>query len=543
MFDRFRGYCAAMIALGPLAAAATLSLALVAAACGGTTTAAAPGAAGTAGMGADAFPASTLFFVDANADANSSAWQKVRAVGARFPGYAKVEAKVTEAVSKTGRDGFSFATDIQPWAGDEAAVGVLAITLAGGKPKPQFVVYVSSKDDAKATAAITGDGTAKKGADYKGYAQFTSDDAFIGVGKGAVLIAGDSGSLHASIDAREGAAADRLSGSPLYAEALGTLPDDNVLVGYADGPKIAQLAGTAFEAAAGAGGRAQPAAQVDQALSQLEALRAIAFSAGADDNGFRLRVSTLLDEAKAKQLQSIPSKSLALLDKAPANALVYAGSPGFGDSLSKSVADLTAANPEVAQGIAGVEAMTGLSVTNDVLPLLSGELGLYVSGGAPAKGALLLQPKDAAAATASLKKITAAVAKQAAGDPSAPKFAPLPAGDGEVATVQGHDLSWLHDGDLIALGLDTGGVAPGGGLAASDRFRGVRDAAELPDQVAALLYADIPGLVTLAQRTGGDRVPADVLANIRALGGLLAWSTQDGGVAKGELYLQVPSTG
>ena len=81
----------------------------------------------------------------------------MRTVGARFPGYPKIEAKIAEAVSKTGEDGFSFAQDIQPWVGDEAAFGVLSITLAGGKPKPQFVAYLASKDDAKATASITAD--------------------------------------------------------------------------------------------------------------------------------------------------------------------------------------------------------------------------------------------------------------------------------------------------------------------------------------------------------------------------------------------------
>jgi hypothetical protein len=228
---------------------------------------------------------------------------------------------------------------------------------------------------------------------------------------------------------------------------------------------------------------------------------------------------------------------LALLDRAPADALVFAGTPGWGDMLDKTITDLTAANPEVAQGIAGVEAMTGLSVKGDILPLLSGEAGVYVSGGAPAKGALLLLPKDAAASAASLSKITAAIAKQ--GGAGAPTFAPLPSGEGQIAKLDANDVSWLRDGELIALGFGTGGVAPAGGLGNSDAFRAVRDAAKLPDKVGALLYADIPGLVSLAERTGGGQVPPDALANIRALGGLLAWSTQDGGVAKGELYLQV----
>ena len=485
----------------------------------------------------------TLFFVDANADVESSAWQKVRALGAKFPGYPKIEAEIAKAMAEAGEDGFSFAQDIQPWIGDEAAFGVLSITLSGGKPKPQFVAYLASTDDAKAIAAITKKGETTKSGDYKGYGEFTGkgDDVVTAVGKGAVLIASDTTSLHASIDAREGDDAGRLSGNPLYGEALATLPEDNVLVGYADGAKVAQLAGTAIEAATASAGsestKMVPPAQIDQALSQLEAIRAIAFSAGADDGGFRLRASTLLDEEKAKALGGMEAAELKLLDRAPADALVFAGVPGLGDALDKAITNATAANPEVAQGIAGVEAMTGLSVQNDIVPLLSGEVGGYVSGGAPVKGAVLLLPSDAAAGAASLTKITAAISK--AGGPEAPTFAPAPSGEGQVAKVDGHDLSWTRDGDLIALGFDTGGVPPGGGLADSDAFRSVSDAAKLPDKVGALLYADIPGLVNLAQRSGGEQVPADALANIQALGGMLAWSTQDDGVAKGEVYLQV----
>jgi hypothetical protein len=231
------------------------------------------------------------------------------------------------------------------------------------------------------------------------------------------------------------------------------------------------------------------------------------------------------------------SAELKLLDRAPADALVFAGTPGLGGAIDKAITNATAANPEVAQGIAGMEAMTGLSVQNDIVPLLSGEIGAYVSGGAPAKGAVLLLPKDAAAGAASLTKITAAISK--AGVEAAPTFAPVPSGEGQVAKVDGHDLSWVRDGDLLALGFDTGGVAPGGGLAGSDAFRSASAAAKLPGKVGALLYADIPGLVNLAQRSGGEPVPAEALANIQALGGALAWSTQQDGVAKGVLYVQV----
>ena len=527
-----------MNAFRPLAAAATCALALAVAACGGANTTAAPGAAGTDGKGADAFPATTIAFVDANADLNSSAWQNVLGVAKRLPGFPKVQAEVQKAITSSDGGG-SFAQDVQPWLGDEAAFGLLSITLSGsGQPKPQYAVFLASKDDDKATATIAKDAT--KGVDYKGYATFTSkDDDHLqaAVGKGAVLIADGETSLHAAIDAREGNAADRLSGVDQYGEALKTLPNDNVLVGYVDGPKLAQLASTGIAAAAQrSGGNVLPPAQVDQALTQLEAIRAIAFSAGADNGGFRVHAATLLDPAKAKNLNTQAAAPLALLDRAPADALVFAGVPGLG-RLDQAMQGLKA-NPQVGQAVSSMEAATGLSLEQDVLPLLSGEAALYLAGGAPASGALLLLPKDPNAAAASLTKITGAVARLGGDD--APTFTPLPSGDGQIADVgQGHQVSWLHDGDLIALGVDTGGKPPAGGLGASDSFQQVADAAKLPDAVTGLLYADVPGIVDLAQRMSGEPIPPDALANVRALGGLLAFATGDDNVAHADLYLQV----
>jgi hypothetical protein len=526
-----------MHAIRPLAVAATCAVALVVAACGGATSSSAPGAAGTDGKGADAFPASTVAFVDANADVNSSAWQNVITVAKRFPSFPKLQAQVQKAVTSTDGGG-SFAQDVQPWLGDEAAVGLLSITLSGGKPQPQYAVYLASKDDAKATATIAKDAT--KGADYKGYTTFTSktdQHQQAAVGKGAVLIADSETSLHAVIDAREGSAADQLSGVDRYGEALKTLPDDNVLVGYVDGPKLAQLADTAVALAGQQAGQAQlPAAQVNQALNQLDAIRAIAFSAGADAGGFRLHASTLLDPGRAKDLKMPAAAPLQLLDRAPADAVVFAGVPGLGE-LGQAVASLKS-SPQIGQAVSMAEAATGLSLEQDVLPLFSGEAGAYLAGGAPPSGAVLLLPKDANAAAASLNKITGAVAK--VGGDSAPKFTPLPGGNGQIATLQGgHQLSWVHDGDLIAIGVDTGGKPPAGGLGSSDAFKSVAGAAKLPTDVTGLLYADIPGLVDLAQRTTGKAVPAEALANVRALGGLLAWSSGDQNVAQSDLYLQV----
>ena len=76
----------------PLAALAALALvSIVLAGCGGSSKASAvAGAAGTDGRAAQAFPASTVAFGDANIDEKSDAWKRLLALGARFPSWPKL---------------------------------------------------------------------------------------------------------------------------------------------------------------------------------------------------------------------------------------------------------------------------------------------------------------------------------------------------------------------------------------------------------------------------------------------------------------------
>ena len=138
-----------------LASSAALA---VAAGCGSATKNGA-GSAGKDGQAAKAFPAATLAFVDANTDTSSATWDKVLTVLRRFPSWPKAEAQLQAELAKpaTGgaASGASFTKDVEPWLGGEAAVGVVGVQIAAS-PKPTLLGYIASKDDAKATAFVTG---------------------------------------------------------------------------------------------------------------------------------------------------------------------------------------------------------------------------------------------------------------------------------------------------------------------------------------------------------------------------------------------------
>jgi hypothetical protein len=516
-----------------LATALASALALTAAACGGAAKAGV-GAAGTDGKGAMAMPAGTLAFIDANADPGSAAWKKVTALGARVPGFASLEARITQglAVKGTGATG-SYAADIKPWLGNEVAVGVVGVTLAGGKPAPQVVVYAASTDDAKAEAAVAK--VAKRSGAYKGYTEYTptSGDGVAAVGKDALLYATDVATLESAINAREGA--DNLAASTAYTDALAKLPADNVLVGYVDGPKVANLVQMA-SSLAGSAATGAAADALEKAVDQVRALRSVAMSVGADDNGLKLRVIESVDPSRKGSLPT--GGSTTLLDRAPADAVAFADTTGLGAGIDEALASYRAL-PAFARVEQQVATATGLSLTTDILPLLSGELALYVDGTTPPHGGLILKPADAARGAKTMHALTAAITKL---QPTT-TFTALPGGvDGEATTTNGHQVSWLRDGDILTVGLDTGGTVPAGGLAKAPGFSRTATAAGLPGEVSGLAWVDPAGIGRLVP-AGGDPKQAQALKTFGALGGLLAWTTGTASEMTLTAYLAVPPAG
>ena len=150
--------------------------------------------------------------------------------------------------------------------------------------------------------------------------------------------------------------------------------------------------------------------QLTQALDSLRVLKSAGMSFGADDNGFRIRTATILDEERAKTLGVLQEDfEPTLLDRVPATTLAYVGFQDLGPMIKKTIDQFSGQSPQIAQALTAVEAMTGASFDGEIVPLLSGEHALYVAPGnpgpIPAVG-LLLKPADAAKGAATIKKLT-----------------------------------------------------------------------------------------------------------------------------------------
>ncbi len=522
-----------------------LAVGLLATACGGSRSGGGgAGAAGTDGNGAAATPQGVLFFADANIDPGSDAWAKLQALGARFPGWAETVSRFETELNQSSDSGATFNADIRPWLGSEASVAVVSVTpptTSGGQMKPVVVGYVESKDDAKLEAAIQKGGKVQKSGDYKGYTLYRSTDGQMvaAIGKNALLVGTDEVNLRRAIDVREGDA-PALADSQAYKDALAKLPKSNIAVAYVDGTSIAELVNLAVAQQQHSAVPAPSAAQLQQVQEQLKALQSMAFSIGAEDHGFRFRSVVSYDANAAKKAGldlSGHTFSPSLLDRVPGNALAYLGFSDVGPRVQQALDQMGTQNPSAQQQIQAFETQTGLSLKNDILPLLSGENGFYVApGGLPVNVGLLLHPSDTDQAVTTIKKITALVSRFSPDT----KITPVASGVGEQATAQGQTIVWRRDGDVIGIGNSpTVGSVQSPSLADSADYTQLRDQAGLPDKVAELIYVNIPGAVNLAGSFGQSSSDPQVTQNLAHVGGLLVWATSDDSSLTADAFLQV----
>jgi hypothetical protein len=506
-----------------LAVLASSAAIAVAAGCGSATKNGA-GSAGKDGEAAKAFPASTLAFVDADTDTSSAAWTKMLTVLRRFPSWPKAEAKLQAELAKPATQGAasgaSFAQDVEPWLGSEAAVGVVGVQVAAS-PKPTVLGYVASKDDAKAKDFVANVVKATAAGSYKGYDEFKrtdkNDTMFAAVGKGVVLVGSDEATLKQGIDTREGGG-DALAGSSDYKATLDKLPSDSAAVAYVNGKELGQLLQLALASGAAKGTAGAAAGMLGQSQAQLANLRGIGFSVGADANGFRIR-SVALGNGSAPKVAAVASELRAAV---PGDAFAY-GAIGATDAFAQALTGGAAAQQQ--QLLQGLQAQTGLDLPNDLQTLLGGGLAFYVAPGTPVRGGIVLHPADAAKAADVMHRITAAVAKFA----PAVKFTPISGGTGEETTVNGLHIAWQKTGETFTVSVEPGAASGGttGGFDANETYKRLIGEVGGASGASGELVVDVQKIVDAATAAGATISP-EGRTNLSHLGGIAAVTKSDG---------------
>jgi hypothetical protein len=524
----------------PRALAALAAVGLLAAGCGGSSGGGSAGAAGTDGLGAQAAPATSIAFFDVNIDRGSDSWKQVLALGARFPSWPKLVTQIQTSMNSVGSDGVSFNRDIEPWLGGEASVAVTGVTVGGGagSGSAQFVAYVQSTDDTKLEAALAKGGEAVKTAPYEGYDQFTNKDgdAFIGVHDGGLLVSNSEATLHQAIDARSGKA-DQLANVAAYKDALAALPKDNMAVGYVDGAQLATLAQLATAQASSRGVQAGGVSpkSLDSLTTQLKGVRALAFALTPEDQGVRFRFAELLSNDAPATLTDVKQFSPSLEANVPSDAYLYLGFQDLGPTLKNALTSLGQSQAKLTQTFSALQAQTGISFDNDLVPLLSGEHAIYAGPGLPFSAALLLKPADASAGEATMRKITAALTKQGG-------VAFTDANGGQTTQLSGIAAGWRRAGDLLAVSNDPkAGDAVSSSLADDANWQAFEKTVGVPDKVTALLYVDVGRLLGLAKTFTGSSSASDqeALDNLGHVGRVAAYGTVDGTTVSADLFVEI----
>jgi hypothetical protein len=515
-------------ALPAVAALALVAVAL--AGCGGSSKAdALTGAAGTDGRAAQAYPASTVAFADANIDESSDGWKRLLALGARFPSWPKLVTQFNTSANQA-TDGGPTLAQVRSWLGSEAAIGVLDVPQAGTDPQVLGFAEVSDRNGLE--------GALKQEKDVRivgtrgGFDLFkdTKGSAVVAVSDDTALVSNSQPVVDAAID-RLASSSDRLSDSTDFKDTLATLSSDNIVVGYAPGSTLQKLVTLSQSNGPEATRAAVPPAQLQQINSKLANIRSLGFSLDATDKGLRLRGTSLLKSDDS----SLPEPfSPDLLKRVPANSWFAASFGGLDASIKQAAGQALSTNAQAKKQVSQVEALLGVKL-DDLYGLLSGDQALFAGPGAPLSAGLILHPDDAAKGAATLRALTKLLTSQGI------NFTDTP--DGQQAPIQGFVVRWRAVDDVIGIGSDASvGDTAKDSIVDSDKFKRVleENGVDPGSKTLGLAYVDVPSLVNLAAAFGSFNSPGDkeTLDNLRHIGGVLFWTGRDGNTATSDVFVE-----
>jgi hypothetical protein len=458
------------------------------------------GSSGSSGTGggsipdtANFAPASSAYFVSVDSDSSSDQWHKASVLLKRFPSSDKLIQQLTTELQKQG---VSYETDIKPTLGPE--VGVAGLGVNG-----DFVLFTKSPQPDKLETLL------KKPPNPAVTAQVD----------GWVIAAQKQATLTAFEKARD----------------AGTLGDtsefkDGITNVQTDGLALAYVPGTTINAGAVKAAQGQPlsSAQITKAFGKVQSLAA---SASAEDNGVRFDVSGSADNAP-----STTTFEPTLDQTMPARPVLYVEASGIDKPIRQALDSYQKDNPSFAQQRAQVEKALGLTLNDDVLPVLKGELavGVYgVSSGAalPVTIDVAVKVDDEAQATKLMQRVGALLALSGSGKTTTVQVGGLTVTE---LTFSGQDISVLWavtDGKLLVSTSRAGMAALAGSsgkLADESAYTGALKAADVPSKVSFLLYSDVQTAVPFFIQAGGSSVDAETRANLKPLRSVVASATQDG---------------
>ena len=452
---------------------------------GGTKQAASSGGGAS---GAAVAPRSAAFFVELDTSFDSAQWEAFQTLLRKFPDGDKL-------FSSIGGDNTSL-EDLKAALGSET--DVVAMT-ADDADKNVFVGLTQPDDPAKLDTLLAKDTTPSVSEPIEDWR----------------AIADDRATLDRFKQARNGGT---LADDPSYKDAASSLPADALAGIYIDGAVLTKAIDQ--QAKTGTG----PVPGVGR-------IGWVAGALSAKAQGFLLDLRIKGDEIEATPFTAeLPSE-------VPADVSLFLDFKGLNSFL-----DELKRNPAVEKQLGSAQQALG-GLLDEVIGLFAGEGAVYVRpGGGKSEYTLVLKVADETKAKASLDKLATLVGALA-------QKAPEPVRVGRVsaqliALGDSGDLYYaVFDGKLVVTNGAGGitGLSSSQHLADSQGWRDATAAAEIPDQTAGILYADVQELVRLGKSMSSDSNPItpEVERNATPLRTALIYGSIDGDIVSIKGFVSV----
>ena len=521
-----------LLAAALVAGALVLVLVLAVRSCGGDDTS--PPASGAA----RAVPADALLYVHLSTDPDRGAVKRALGLAGRFPGYPRLRDDALRRVSSVA-SGVSYQRDIRPWLGKEAALALL--NTPGQTAGSLVILAVSDRDKAEGFLQRVAGAPSRqsyRGTDISTYG--TTAAAFAG----GYLVIGQLPGLRLAIDAAAGRGPS-LAKSKVFQKASGNLPDGRVADLYASPDGVSRLLASQGGAIGAAG------ALIDQ-----PALQGAAISLTPKKDGAQVIVHSVLDPKVAKQVPRSKEFEPDLVGSVPKDAMAYLGLT----RLDQAGRRLLAAG--LAGGGAGRQLTTlleraqrdlsrraGVDLDKDVLPLLQGEVALWLAPSVPAPILTLIASTDDEQRT-----------REAFARLQQPIARLLAAPGGGAVSWQERDVDGVKAFQLrLGVGIELDYAVFDGKLVVSTSLSGVRAVKERkgsladnesfdatlgghPKKVTSLVFLDFSQLLALGERTGlsDSRSYLAVREDLRKVKAVGAAATGGASESTTELFIEIP---
>jgi hypothetical protein len=465
--------------------------------CGGSTKSSAGG--GIGGSGAELVTSNALAYASIDGDLSSSRWQQLDKLLDKFPIRDQLLTKLKNALAEKD---INYERDVKPALGSE--LDVAAVAGAAGE-EPSYIAFTKPDSLLKAKELVNklagGSPTATREVD-------------------GWLVVAEKDSM---IDAVLKGSGSSLADDSAFKDGFGSLPDDAIAKAYANGPQLTKLVGSVATTAA-----------LDTSQPKLDWLAA---SLVPEDNGLKLDVD--VKSPNASDFTGDPYSS-KLISGVPADAIAFLSFNGNGVT---SPLDQLEQNPMFSTALAEIERELGMSL-DTVYALFDHEVAFYVRRGPGLpEFSLVLEEPDTEQALTTLDRLGARIAKLANAQLGTEKQGGL-----EVKTLNFGPVTvrWAgFDGRVLITTSPTGidDYRSGGDKLADDStYKDALSAAGAPDQTLGLIYVNIGSAVDLIKSyagLSGDKLPPDVLENLKPLSSFVAYGDRNGDVTKGTALLEV----